>query len=271
MLTILTLALSAGRAWTQAAPPAFRPPAVPLVTSDPYLSIWSEADRLTDDVTRHWTHHEHPLISLIRVDGRVFRLMGISPAGVPALLRTGIRVTPTRSIYDFEGAGVHATLTFMTAALPDDLDALTRPLTYLTWSVRAADGRGHEVSLYDSTDALLAVNTPDQKVEWSRQTMGRLTALRVGTVNQPLLTPPGDDVRIDWGYAYVAPPRQADALGHRQQRRPGQRLRRLRGAAGQGRRPDASRGLPRLPGPSVRVRARRCRRAAGLAPLDDRL
>jgi len=202
----MTFALSAGFAQAQAAPMAFRPPAVPLVTSDPYLSIWSEADHLTDDVTRHWTHQEHPLVSVIRIDGKAFRLMGNSPGNVPALPQSGVQVTPTRSIYDFEGAGVHVTLTFMTAALPNDLDVLTRPLSYLTWSVNSADGKTHAVSVYDSTSALLAVNTPDQRVEWARQAMGPLTALKVGTVAQTLLRPAGDATRIDWGYAYVAAP-----------------------------------------------------------------
>ncbi len=185
---------------------SFRPPAVPLVTADPYLSIWSEADRLTDDATRHWTHREHPLVSLIRIDGKAFRLMGKTATDAPPLAQVGLQVLPTRSIYDFDNGHVRVTLAFMTPALSDDLDVLARPVTYLTWTVRSIDGAKHSVALYDSTSSLLAVNSPDQKVEWSRDTFGPLTALRAGTVAQTLLTPAGDDTRIDWGYIYAAAP-----------------------------------------------------------------
>ena len=104
--------------------PAFRPPAVPLVTSNPYLSVWSMADRLTDDETRHWTRREHPLTSLIRIDGKAYRLMGKKPEQIPALPQVGVRVLPLRTIYDFEGNNVHVRLTFLTPALPDDLPVL---------------------------------------------------------------------------------------------------------------------------------------------------
>jgi hypothetical protein len=183
-----------------------RPPAVPLVTFDPYLSIWSDADTLTERNTIHWTHREQSLASLIRIDGKTYRLMGAEPANVPAFTQVSLHVTPTRSIYEFEEAGVHVTLTFMTALLPHDLDVFSRPLSYLTWDVRSVDGAKHSVSIYDSTSSELAVNENDEKVMWSRVKAGKLTALRVGTQEQPVLGSAGDDHRINWGYAYAAAP-----------------------------------------------------------------
>jgi hypothetical protein len=199
---LATLALGA----EPGAPAQFRPPAVPLITNDPYLSIWSEADHLTDDVTRHWTRKAHPLVALIRIDGKPYRLMGSEPAGVDAFPQVGVRVLPTRSIYDFDDSHVHVTLSFMSPALPNDLDALSLPLSYITWDVKSVDGKPHTVSIYDSTSSLIAVNKPKQPVEWARETMGGLTALKVGTHEQPILATPGDNTRIDWGYAYVAAP-----------------------------------------------------------------
>ena len=56
--------------------------------------------------------------------------MGSEPAATPALPQVSLRVTPTRSIYEFENQEVHVTLTFMRPALPDDLDDMALPLSY---------------------------------------------------------------------------------------------------------------------------------------------
>ncbi len=199
-----------------ASTPALRPPAVPLVACDPYFSIWSSADRLTDVDTTHWTGKPHRLTSLIRIDGQVFRVMGASPAGVPALAQQSVAVRPTRTLYTFEGGGVGLTLTFMTAALPEDIDLLSRPVTYVTWEARATDGKVHEVSVYFDAGAELAVNLPAEPVVCAAPTVnGDLRVARLGAKDQAVLDKKGDDLRIDWGYLYAALPTSAGTVAPR--------------------------------------------------------
>jgi hypothetical protein len=187
----------------------FRPPAVPLVTHDPYFSIWSMADHLNDAPTKHWTGAVHSLTSLVRVDGKPYRLMGTEPRSVAPLEQTHVEVRPTTTLYEFAGAGVQLTLTFLTPALPGDLELLSRPVSYLTWAVKATDAKPHQIEIYFDAGAEISVNTRDEPVIWSRFRLGGQDVLRVGSRRQGMLEKSGDDLRIDWGYLYVVAPSAA--------------------------------------------------------------
>jgi len=191
---------------------AFRPPAVPLVTHDPYFSIWSMADRLTDEWPKHWTGKNHALGALVRIDGRVFRLMGSGPARVPAATQIDLSVTPTKTTYLFKQSGVDLALEFLTPLVITDLDLLGRPVTYVILTARSADGKPHAVSSYFDASSEIAVDDSSQKVVWSRLRLDGLEALSIGTQDQRVLDKIGDDRRIDWGYMYLAVPNQSGAV-----------------------------------------------------------
>ena len=185
-----------------------RPPSVPLVTHDPYFSIWSNSNKLYSDETRHWTGRENRLSAMVRIDGQTFRLMGAEPEESASLPQTGISVLPTRTLYTFANEKIEVQLVFLTPAIPSDMEVLSRPVTYVTYSVRALDGKTHDVQFYADAGADISVNNAStQQVTWSRITKGNLTALRMGSVDQPVLGKRGDDLRIDWGYVYVAAPK----------------------------------------------------------------
>jgi hypothetical protein len=186
-----------------------RPPAVPLVVHNPYFSVWSMADKLTDQNTRHWTGREQPLFGLARIDGKTWRFMGEDPREVPAMEQTSLEVTPTHTNYQFQAGGVSLTVSFFTPAFPKDLDVLSRPVTYLTIS---ATGQGeHDLSILIDVDPVIAVNSSDEPVTWGRSRAPGLTVLNVGSRDQRVLNRPGDDLRIDWGYFHLAAPDQAGA------------------------------------------------------------
>ncbi len=204
LLSILTF-------YTLAAQTPIRPPATPLITHDPYFSLWSMADSLTAEPTKHWTGAEQPLSGLIRIDGQPYRFLGNQPRDAKPLPQTLRQVTPTRTRYEFAAAGVKLALVFFTPAFAADLDILSRPVTYLTWEAAATDGRAHSIDVYLDAAPALAANNADQRTVWSRVQAGAVRALRAGTAQQEMLARSGDNLRIEWGHFYLALPPASDA------------------------------------------------------------
>lgn len=199
------LGLTAAAAAQQ--PITARTPTTPLVVHNPYFSVWSFNDTLNGGPTHHWTGTNQRLIGAVRVDGKTWSFMGEDPRG-NKLHQVSRTIWPTHVIYEFEGAGIHLTATFFTPDMPQDLDVLSRPLTYLTWSVRSADGAPHKVQLYFGASAQLAVNDQYEGVVWGTHHVGDMSVMYVGTNTQPVLQKFGDNLRIDWGWAQVAVPSQ---------------------------------------------------------------
>lgn len=335
-------------------------PAYPLVTHDPYFSIWSFSDQLNADVTRHWSGAAHSLLGMVNVDGKRYQFMGKPewpveewvPAGadkpfdcsfterepgegwflsdfndhswqkgkapfgkgwedkpatewnsksiwmrrtielseaqlkewnaeelilqlrhdddvevflngkliyeckhcyvsslknhvmsdqVKSLLQPGknilamhcinpagnawldaglgrrkkvnnlfpaeqlsLHVSATRTSYQFRCGGVNVSLSFISPLLAEDLSLLSRPVSYIDIEAVANDGKQHAVDITIIADEQIARNKPQQKVQSQYAIAGSLQYSQTGTLEQPVLKTKGDDVRIDWGYLYLA-------------------------------------------------------------------
>ncbi len=330
-------------------------PAYPLITHDPYFSIWSFSDTLTNTPTKHWTGVDHSLTGLLKVDGRLYRFLGnnsityntILPASdevfyetkytesqpsddwmtlafadqswqtgkapftnnettaktiwkgkdlwvrrsfdltttnfnrlylklqhignvqvflngekiydvkgrapkftyIPidkaTVLQAGrnvlavhidsnarrqwldvglvdepkmkeeniglaeqksVDVTATKTSYQFTAGGLNLSLDFLSPLLMNDLNLLSRPVSYITTRVSSNDGKQHKVEIHIGASSNIAVNTIFQEVAAKQYQYSDLSIIRVGSKEQPVLQKKGDDLRIDWGYFYVAVP-----------------------------------------------------------------
>lgn len=334
-------------------------PAYPLITHDPYFSVWSFGDKLNESTTRHWTGKDHGLLGLIRVDGKVYNFLGvpqlplkpilppgdeipydckytetepagnwmkegfndeqwlsgktpfgsgwdndaktpwksksiwmrkefvlgekqlqllaenkliltlrhdddvevyvngelaysctqcyvssikayplsdvikknlkkgrnlvavrcINPAGwswldvglssqeavkeITPAIQTSLNMTATQTNYRFTCGPVDMELNFLSPLLMDDLSLLSRPVSYINFSMKSNDGKEHDASLYLGVSTDLAKNTSSEVVNVEWKTRDDLTYAKAGTLHQPILKKKGDDVRINWGYLYV--------------------------------------------------------------------
>jgi hypothetical protein len=118
--------------------------------------------------------------------------------------QTNIKITATQSTYSFKCGPLNLEVTFSSPLVMTDLNLFASPVSYITYKVKANDKKTHSVSIYQGVSTNVAVNQPWQQVQASTYSNMGLKTAKAGTVEQPVLQKKGDNLRIDWGYMYVA-------------------------------------------------------------------
>jgi len=334
-------------------------PAYPLITHDPYFSVWSFSDKLNESTTRHWTGKEQSLIGMIRVDGKLYKFLGqpkrefkailphaediaytarfvetepangwmmqsyddndwqegkgifgtkevdpqtlwtsrdiwirrtfdvqnipkdfllrvkyddiaevylngekifstgccssgfkeielsgaikqklvkgknvlamhcantggqgfidaglyepLPPDPIPNAIQKSILITATQTKYSFQCGPVELRLNFLSPLIANDLDLLSRPVSFVDIAVRSLDNKPHKIQTCFGVSSDLAVNNPRQKIEAS---VDEFRMMKAGSTSQQVLGRKGDDVRIDWGYIFIRSSMGYQALGN---------------------------------------------------------
>jgi hypothetical protein len=183
-----------------------RVPAFPLVVHDPFFSVWSAGDSVSNAPTTHWTGKAQGMTGLARIDGKPFRFLGAARRGAEAeaMRQSGHDITPLRTIIGLEAGGVRLDLTFTSPLIPEDLELLGRPVTYVDAAVTSTDGATHKVDLYLDFGAEWAVGEGETEIIWGRHRSGNVEAAYLGAAVQRPLWRSGDEVQIDWGYFYAS-------------------------------------------------------------------
>lgn len=177
-----------------------RPSPVPLVVHDPFFSLWSTHGRPTDGTPSHASGHAVPMCVLARIDGdKVVRLLGTEPPEVPAPEQSVTIVDFTTTRFVSLAAGVELELAFVTPALPDDLDVLARPVTYVELRAWSRDGNEHSIDLYLDVAAVAAVEAPSERVQGRLVEIEGLETACVEALDPPWRAPESGRERLERG------------------------------------------------------------------------
>ncbi len=187
----------------------FKPVAYPLITVDPFFSVWSMDDRLDSNVTKHWTGIPAPIYLAVKIDGIMYRICGFDKknvnryGGTKRMLQTDVKLTPLSTVYTFECDKARLTLDFTTPLLLDRLDILSRPVSYIEYSVERLDGVEGGIEFLFGMSSECTVNDANRQVEFKRTPY----SMCCGNAIQSPLAYSGDSVTIDWGYLHICDPR----------------------------------------------------------------
>ena len=178
-----------------------RMPSIPLITIDPYFSVWT--DNINKHTPTHWTGSKNTTSGTVTIDGTVYGFLGDDDNEEMPLVSIDADAFSTIAVY--EGAGIRLTAKFTSPMLVTDLYYASRPVSYLKLSYESTDGKQHNVTAKMSFSEELVLNKAGEGRAYSKEVaIDGLSCIKMGSGAQKVLWRCGDDVRIDWGYFYLA-------------------------------------------------------------------
>lgn len=123
-------------------------------------------------------------------------------AGGRTAVQTAVNVQAMNTDYRFACGPVELDLTFTAPLFLDRLELVSRPVNYISYSVRAKEP--HAVSIRFEASPNWALDQPFQAYTVENEEKGGFVSVKIGSEAQQVLGRKGDDVRIDWGYFYLA-------------------------------------------------------------------
>lgn len=147
-----------------------RAASIPLITHDPYFSIWSSSDHLYDTDTVHWTGKRQQIRGYLTVDKTVYCFMGDKEFH-QILPQISLDVTATATTYIFENDKVRLCCRFTSPLILSDPLLVSRPCTYIDFMVEKKNADNVQLDFIVSAD---------------------------------LVRQEKDEVAGDWGYVYLA-------------------------------------------------------------------
>lgn len=179
---------------------------IPLITHDPYFSIWSNADNLYDNDTTHWSGIRQKIRGYVEIDGVKYCFMG-KPEYHRIITQKSVDVTATATEYVFKNEKITLTVRFTSPIVLSDLLLVSRPCTYVDFEIDRKTACDVDVIFEVSRDLVTQEGTellggcyyrPAKKdtPDYDYAIMGRACQHPLGGS--------GDQVTIDWGYVYLA-------------------------------------------------------------------
>ncbi|RXK49721.1 glutaminase family protein [Aquirufa rosea] len=119
-------------------------------------------------------------------------------------IQNSVQISATQTSYQFSCGPVKLQVNFLSPLLASNLDLLSRPVSYISFGIQSTDNKIHKTKITFGLSTDIAKNEKAQMVDEVAGKKGNIRYLKTGLSAQKVLNKVGDDVRIDWGYAYLA-------------------------------------------------------------------